>query len=298
LTAPVISIGNLTLGGSGKTPLTAEIARMLLDIGERPAILSRGYGRSKPSDGVVIVCDGRSVTTDVAHAGDEPYMLARLVPGAAIVVCSSRYLAGRVAESQLGCTVHLLDDGFQHFQLDRNIDLLVAPPEDFVDGRTLPFGRLREPIDAAQMANALLVPASDSVSPADMSSRLKVSPAFGFSRAIDGPVAPSPVFAFAGIAKPQDFFTELRRAGWQVTGLRAFRDHHQYSSLEIAALARAAHDAGAEILVTTSKDAVRLSDAHRAAAGGMSIVDVPLHVSIDPEFLPWLRAQLAIARAA
>jgi tetraacyldisaccharide 4'-kinase len=298
LTAPVISIGNLTVGGSGKTPLTAEIARMLIAMGERPAILSRGYARAKPSDGVVIVSDGRSVQSDLAHAGDEPFMLTRLVPGAAVVVCPSRYLAGRVAESTLGCTVHVLDDGFQHFQLDRQIDLLVAPPEDFVDRRTLPFGRLREPIEAARAADALLVPDGDTDSPSTMSSRLSVSPAFSFSRRIDRPEMPSRVFAFAGIAKPQQFFDELERAGWQVVGRRAFHDHHRYSPNDVGVVAIAARQAGASVLVTTSKDGVRLSDAHRAATGGLPLIEVPLHISIDPAFQVWLRERLARARAA
>ena len=96
LVAPVISIGNLTVGGSGKTPVAAEIARMLMNMGERPAILSRGYARVNPSEGVVIVSDASGIRTDVTHCGDEPYMLAQTVPGTAVLVCSSRYLAGRV----------------------------------------------------------------------------------------------------------------------------------------------------------------------------------------------------------
>jgi tetraacyldisaccharide 4'-kinase len=220
------------------------------------------------------------------------------VPGAAVVVCPNRYLAGRVAESTLGCTVHVLDDGFQHFQLDRQIDLLVAPPEDFVDGRTLPFGRLREPIDAARAADALLVPDGDTDSPSTMSSRLSVSPAFSFSRRINGPDNPSRVFAFAGIAKPQQFFDELERAGWLVVGRRAFHDHHRYSPNDVGGVAVAARQAGASVLVTTSKDGVRLSDAHHAATGGLPLIEVPLHISIDPAFQLWLRERLARARAA
>ena len=159
LAAPVISIGNLTVGGSGKTPLAAEIARMLLEMGERPSILSRGYARKIFDEGVVIVSDGSRVLTGVERSGDEPQMLARAVPRAAVLVSSSRYAAGRIAESRLGCTVHVLDDGFQHFDLMRDIDLLVAP--DVSEGtRTLPFGRLREPLDAASAADALLVDAS------------------------------------------------------------------------------------------------------------------------------------------
>ena len=127
LAAPVISIGNLTVGGSGKTPLAAEIARMLLEMGERPSILSRGYARKIVDEGVVIVSDGSRVLTGVERSGDEPQMLARAVPRAAVLVSSSRYAAGRIAENRLGCTVHVLDDGFQHFDLMRDIDLLVAP---------------------------------------------------------------------------------------------------------------------------------------------------------------------------
>ena len=156
LAAPVISIGNLTVGGSSKTPLAAEIARMLLAMGERPSILSRGYAREIVQEGAVIVSDGHQVLADVAHAGDEPLMLARSVPGAAVLVSSSRYIGGRVAETTLACTVHVLDDGFQHFDLLRDVDLLVAP-DTLDDTRTLPFGRFREPLDAAAAADALLV---------------------------------------------------------------------------------------------------------------------------------------------
>ena len=129
---------------------------MLIDMGERPSILSRGYGRRIVDAGVVIVSDGTRVLTSVERSGDEPQMLASAVPRAAVLVSSSRYAAGRIAESRLGCTVHLLDDGFQHFDLLRDIDLLVSPDAS-EDTRTLPFGRLREPLDAALMADALLV---------------------------------------------------------------------------------------------------------------------------------------------
>jgi tetraacyldisaccharide 4'-kinase len=295
LDAPVISVGNLTVGGSGKTPLVAEIARLLIAMGERPSILSRGYARTAPSDGVVVVSDGRDLKTDVAHAGDEPYMLARAVPGAAVVVNASRYLAGRVAESQLGCTVHLLDDGFQHLQLVRDIDLLVAPPADFANTRTLPFGRFREPIEAAGAADALLVPvsdASDDSSRDAMAERLNVKTAFSFTRT----VAPPPdslrllgVFAFAGIAKPDDFFAELERAGWQLAGRRAFADHHVYSARELEALQRQAQACAAASLVTTAKDAVRVS---------IPVIEIPLQVSIEPAFRSWLHGRLAKARAA
>jgi tetraacyldisaccharide 4'-kinase len=293
LTAPVISIGNLTVGGSGKTPLAGAIARMLLENGERPSILSRGYARTRPSEGVVIVSDGVAVRTDVDHGGDEPFMLARAVPGAAVVVCPSRYLAGRVAEARLGCTVHILDDGFQHVELARDVDLLVAP-DDLEHVRTLPFGRFRESLDAAAAASALLVPITDGAIPSDMAERLHVTPAFGFTRRLVDATARRPAFAFAGIARPERFFADLERSGWSLTGRRSFRDHHAYSSADLEALGRAARDSGAELIVTTEKDAVRFA----ARGEGLPIVAVPLETSIEPEFGIWLRDRLQSVRAA
>ena len=284
LAAPVISIGNLTVGGSGKTPLAAEIARILLEMGERPSILSRGYARKIFDEGVVIVSDGSRVCTGVERSGDEPQMLARAVPRAAVLVSSSRYAAGRVAESRLACTVHVLDDGFQHFDLMRDIDLLVSP--DPSDGtRTLPFGRLREPLDAAAAADALLVDADSTLGSASA-----VGPAFTFSRRLAGPAPDRPAFAFAGIALPQRFFGDLEKAGWKLTGRRSFGDHHHYSEREIEEVARAAKSSGAEVILTTEKDIVRI---------GMQphILAVPLEVSIEPAFAPWLAERLRAIRA-
>ncbi len=299
LAAPVISVGNLTVGGSSKTPLAAGIARMLLDMGERPSILSRGYAREIVEDGTVIVSDGKAVLADVARSGDEPLMLARQVPRAAVLVSSSRYVSGRVAESKLGCTVHVLDDGFQHFDLVRDVDLLVAPAT-LDDTRTLPFGRFREPLDAAASADALLVEldavaqgfspvAQDAV--AQLAARLKVPIAFEFSRRIAGPPADRPAFAFAGIARPERFFADLEKAGWRLTGRRAFADHHRYSDREIDDIAAAAAASGAQVILTTEKDLVRLRP-------GANIVPVPLEVSIAPSFGPWLAERLRTARAS
>jgi len=299
LAAPVISVGNLTVGGSSKTPLAAGIARMLLDMGERPSILSRGYAREIVEDGTVIVSDGKTVLADVARSGDEPLMLARQVPRAAVLVSSSRYVSGRIAESKLGCTVHVLDDGFQHFDLVRDVDLLVAPAT-LDDTRTLPFGRFREPLDAAAAADALLVEIEgpqgraealryDSAHP--LAERLKVPIAFEFSRRITGPPADRPAFAFAGIARPERFFDDLEKAGWRLTGRRAFADHHRYSDREIDDIAAAAAASGAQVILTTEKDLVRIRP-------GANIVPVPLEVSIAPSFGPWLAERLRTARAS
>ncbi len=131
------------MGGRGKTPLAALVARLLVAAGERPAILSRGYGRRTREDGVVIVSDGTHMLADLDRSGDEPLMLARAVPGAAVLVCEQRAIAAALARRVLGATVLVLDDGFQHRSMRRDLDLVVVAPED-LRGRRAPFGRLRE----------------------------------------------------------------------------------------------------------------------------------------------------------
>ena len=281
----MISIGNLTVGGSGKTPLAAEVARLLLEMGERPSILSRGYARTIPAEGVVVVSDGGRVLEGVERSGDEPQMLAHAVPRAAVLVSSSRYAAGRIAESRLGCTVHVLDDGFQHFDLMRDVDLLVAP--DASDTRTLPFGRLREPLDAASAADALLVESPG----LGMQDPAYVKPLFTFSRRLGGPVPDRRAFAFAGIAKPERFFGDLEKAGWTLAGRRSFRDHHHYSMQQIEEITRAAKSSGADVILTTEKDIVRIG----VATG---ILAVPLEVTIEAAFAPWLAERLRAVRAS
>ena len=125
-------------------------------MGERPSILSRGYGRRDAADGVVVVRDPRGIRADLDRAGDEPLMLARQQDGIAVLVSPSRYLSGRLAEHHFGCTVHVLDDGFQHFDLHRDVDVLVVARDDIERPLTLPSGRLREPLDAAAACDAVI----------------------------------------------------------------------------------------------------------------------------------------------
>ncbi|HEY7445329.1 MAG TPA: tetraacyldisaccharide 4'-kinase [Vicinamibacterales bacterium] len=306
LDRPVISIGNLSVGGTGKTPLVAAIARLLVEMGERPSILSRGYKRRSGSDEVVIVSDGHSVLADVEHAGDEPYMLARAVPESAVVVSTSRHAAGRVAETRLGCTVHLLDDGFQHFRLERDIDLLIVTSADRANPYPLPLGRLREPFSVARSADAVFVGAGEVAG--DVDGR----PVFQMNRTIEAPRPipsdiqpglaepvsvnlPGPVFAMAGIANPQRFFDDLQGTGWHLVGTRSFADHHQFSTSEIVDVLRTAASAGAKAVLTTEKDVVRfsgLSPRPPSPEPRIPILWTPLRVMLDPAFGPWLRKNL------
>src|SRR5262249_28741097 len=155
-----VSVGNLRVGGSGKTPIVDYLARMLTESGERPAILTRGYARRVARDGVTIVPDGTHVVADLDTARHEPLMLARALPGVPLLGRADRYLSGTLAERRLGATVHLLDDGFQHLELAREVDLLLVSEDDLTD-RPMPAGRLRERLDAASAADAALVTAGD-----------------------------------------------------------------------------------------------------------------------------------------
>jgi tetraacyldisaccharide 4'-kinase len=295
LRRPVVSIGNLAVGGRGKTPLSASVARMLRDAGERPAILSRGYGRARPEDGVVVVRDPDGIRADLARSGDEPLMLARQLPGVTVLACPDRYLAGCLAEHHFGSTVHILDDGFQHLQLERDIDLVIVGREDVMRPVTLPLGRLREPIDTLVAADAVLTADDDvRVHTGDgelpvfrLRRRASLDPALG--------IRDRPVLAVAGIASPERFFGELRASGWNLVGAIAFRDHHSYTSRDLARMMAAAGRRGAAGVVTTEKDLVRLLPFRPFP---VPIVCVPMVVEPDPidDFRQWIVRELAAIR--
>lgn len=309
LARPVISVGNLRVGGTGKTPTVAHLARILIEMGERPAILSRGYGRRSAPDGVVVVSDGRRLWADLDRGGDEPRMLAGAVEAARVLVSRDRYLAGRLAEAHLDATVHVLDDGFQHLTLARDIDVLIVGPDDLADARTLPAGRLREPLAAASCAHAVLASAATSEQARTLAASLGVPDGFALVRSAGSPQrldavrasAPAgreaPVLAAAGIARPDRFFDELRVAGWDVRQTVTFPDHHRYRREDAARLAATARACGAKAIVTTEKDLVRLLPFRPMP---LPVIWVPLAVSVEPAagFRAWLAARLDAARGS
>jgi tetraacyldisaccharide 4'-kinase len=295
LDSTVISVGNLSVGGSGKTPVVAALARLLLALGQHPAILSRGYGRPRALDGVVVASDGEAVLEPVERTGDEPQMLARTLKGVPVLVSPDRHVAGRLAERRFGCTVMLLDDGFQHLELGRDVDLLLVSGAD-LDDRVLPAGRLREGLDAARSADCLLVPGP----PEDVA---RVSAAFEgmqvFSvvnryrplRPLDEsaslPAGLRRVAAAAGIARPQRFFNALKEQGFDVVQEIVFSDHHWFTPGDVENIGRTARDVSAELIVTTEKDAVRLPP-----LPGWAVL--PMVAAIEPEeqFRSWLQGRL------
>jgi tetraacyldisaccharide 4'-kinase len=304
LDRPVISVGNLSVGGSGKTPVVAALARLLVEMGHRPAILTRGYARRKTLEGVVVVSDGDRVLASVEQSGDEPQMLARSLRGVPVLVCPDRHLAGRLAERRFGCTVVLLDDGFQHLSVGREVDMLIVPASD-LDDAVLPSGRLREPLDAASSADCILVPGSDEdverVSAAfDRMPVFRVSrhyrrlqPNYGASKDApegaldDSASAGARVVAVAGIARPARFFAALREQGYDVVRELPFPDHHWYTASDLERIRLIVRDSGAALVATTEKDAVRVP-----RQPGWAVL--PLTAVIEPvdRFASWLRERL------
>jgi tetraacyldisaccharide 4'-kinase len=299
LAAPVISVGNLVVGGSGKTPIVERLARLLLAWGERPAILSRGYARRRHVEGVVVVADGAQVCATVDVSGDEPLMLARSLSGVPVLVSPDRHLAGTLAVRRFGATVMLLDDGFQHLRLARDVDLLVVSTGD-LEERVLPSGRLREPLSAARSADALLVyGTADEAS--CLGETLGVPTAFTVTRRYGAltPLAGTPltgtrVVAVAGIGQPERFFTAVRNHGFDVLTEHAFRDHHWFTAADVSRMVERARALDADGIVTTAKDAVRLEALLPRGRDTMSWAVLPIEVDVEPRdaFASWLRSRL------
>jgi tetraacyldisaccharide 4'-kinase len=303
LVRPVVSVGNIAAGGRGKTPVVAWVARALRDAGHRPAILTRGYARAAATDGVTVVSDGRRLLADLDHAGDEPLMLARQLPDVPVLVSGDRYMAGRLAERRFDCTVHVLDDGFQHFELERDVDLVLVSPDDVERPLTLPAGRLREPLDVVRVASALIVCDAGPGRAAEVGQAVGVRDVFVLERALERPRLLEPavggavpdtgtrVLAVAGIATPERFFAGIEAAGWTVAGRVAFRDHHRFTRADMERIAAAMRMARADIVLTTEKDIVRMEP---LGPPPVPVASVPLRVSVEParEFTAWLMGRV------
>ena len=256
LSHPVISVGNLTAGGTGKTPLVIELARQFRNLGYRPVILSRGYRRR--THGIVVVGHGRGPEVAWQNAGDEPFLMAVRLRDVAVVVGSDRYRAGLRAEGEGLGDLFILDDGFQHRRLHRDFDLLsIDPVEWHGDERLLPSGFWREPREALGRAHAACVQYSETTTTPELP-----IPAFTVDIVVDGLVrdgkttspeslAGQKIAAFAGIAKPERFFRTLEAIGLAPATRKAFPDHHSYRVGDLDSI-------GDGIRITTEKDAVRL----------------------------------------
>jgi tetraacyldisaccharide 4'-kinase len=278
LNAPVISVGNLTVGGTGKTPCVAFLARFLRDEGHSVAILSRGYKRA--SKGRFEVSNGEEILCEPRESGDEPYLLAKLCPGVRVVVDQDRFAAGRWLEERAPVSVFILDDAYQHLQLARDLNLLlVDATEPLEEAKMVPFGRLREPIAGLRRADAVIVTRSDQLvnrnSLEDVIRRFARPniPVFyahhemtGLIRLSDGQVvdpaafAGKPVAVMSGIARPDRFIADLEGYAMEIALRRDFTDHHRYTRAEFFEIIGRAGQARAEAIITTEKDAANLPD--------------------------------------
>ena len=273
LSAPVISIGNLSSGGTGKTPLTLFLAEKLQECGWPNTILSRGYGGRRPVDPMDVNPD-----SDPAQTGDEPLMMAQRLGSGRVVVGRKRISAGLRALSRVPQPrLLVLDDGFQHRALARDLDLLLLDGvRRWGKGRMLPLGDLREPAASAARAHALVVTRGARAPREEIQAwwahHGSGGPIFwvdftiGGLRSLDGSerlalpgAAPGPLFAFCALGHPEAFYADLMLAGLPWVGYRSFRDHQVIGEGDLRALARAAREAGAVALICTEKDAVKLN---------------------------------------
>jgi tetraacyldisaccharide 4'-kinase len=283
LGARTISVGNLTTGGTGKTPLVAAIAEILAEHGEKVCILTRGYGRRNVRDRV-LVSDGETILTDAGIGGDEPIELARKLVGNAIIIADrDRLVAGRWALEKFGITAFVLDDGFQHRRVKRDLDIVcIDATNPFGNGRILPAGSLRESYRGIARADAIVLTRTNLVNTVDdVIGRLKkwnpVAPIFGTATRItavmklddflagrpavdgeEGPTFPEETFGFCGLGNPESFRSLLEKAGVQLSGFMVFDDHMAYSSEDVRSIEIEAERSGANALLTTAKDAVKL----------------------------------------
>jgi tetraacyldisaccharide 4'-kinase len=287
---PVISVGNLSSGGSGKTPFTIALAKLLGARGVSVDILSRGYGRMGSEPARV------DPAGTAKQFGDEPVLMAREI-GVPVYVASRRYDAGLLAEAEGSPSglqpgneahlpkAHILDDGFQHRQLFRSVDILLLDRIDFSD-RLLPAGNLREPVRAAMRASLIAVPADDPPFEAQLRSWGWQGPIWRIRRRMEVPVFTGPALAFCGIARPAQFFSGLKAAGVRMSRSIAFSDHHLYTAGDIRRLDAMAKDSDALAMLTTEKDKVRLG----ALETCRPLLTVGLRTEIEEEqaALGWL----------
>ncbi len=290
---PVISVGNITTGGTGKTPLVEWTARKLADHGNKICVLTRGYGRNHPNERV-LVSDGTAVFSTPDDAGDEAFLLATQVIGSAAVISdANRTAAAEDAIKHLRVDCFVLDDGFQHLRLARDLDIVVIDATNPFGGRRLlPEGRLREPLSGLARAGCIVITRVDQVNE-DINAiqkelhRFTEAPVFTSrmqTRTIlplsNGPeIVAEPVGVFCGVGNPESFLTQVKREGYSPVFAKALRDHQRYSQQLLDSVCKEAAQAGARSLITTAKDAVKI----RSLDPLIPIFQLAIEISIDDE---------------
>ena len=289
LQLPVVSVGSLSAGGAGKTPLTIALARALTARGVHVDVLSRGYGRRRSAVPLLVEPGGTA-----GDFGDEPLMIAREAQ-APVYVADERYEAGLMSERSApqGFGLHLLDDGFQHRQLARDVDILLLSCRDLED-HLLPVGNLREALRAADRANVFAIPVDEPEVAAWLKNQGWGRQIWRLQRHMEVPQINGPIVAFCGIARPEQFFDGLERGGVRAAARVVFADHYLYTARDLERLAAAAQKAGASALLTTAKDRARLGALASVLPASLPLQSVPLRIEIEDEAaaLAWLLDRL------
>ena len=293
LERPVISIGNITTGGTGKTPLVEWVSRKLAAKGKKVCILTRGYGRKDPHL-QVIVSDGYGVLASPSEAGDEPYLLATSLSGLAAVISSAdRIAAGQEAIKDFGTDCFVLDDGFQHLRLARDLNIVtIDATNPWGGGTLLPYGRLRENPEGLRRADCVVITRCDQVQDlealrADLArltdnrpifhSQMRTSRVSALKNGAGTLAPPARIAAFCAVGNPSSFNEHVRHAGFEIAQSTSFPDHHAYSQEEIDSITRSAQNAGATALITTAKDAVKL----RSMSFSLPCYVLEIEIAID-----------------
>jgi tetraacyldisaccharide 4'-kinase len=305
LNVPIIAIGNLSSGGTGKTPMTVLVARHLQSMGQRVVVLSRGHGgtgenRSLPR----VVSDGNAVLLTPSEAGDEPVLLANLLPGIPVVVCRDRRKSGRFAVETFAPEIIVCDDALQYWQLHRDLDIvLLDARRPFDNGYVLPRGLLREPPSHLARAGIAVLTRADRLSPGGLETTLttvrKFAPTAALFTAIHAPIAwvtregsvfplpelaQRPVLAFSGIADGRAFVESVRERGADVRQSRDFGDHYAYDAGDIARLVKMAQTAECTAVVTTEKDLVKVAPLWSEDAPPLYALRIGMTVNDEPGF--------------
>ncbi len=307
LDAAVMSVGNITTGGTGKTPLVEWVCRILADEGQRVCVLTRGYRRQNPNEQVV-VSDGNKVFADVSAAGDEPLLLATNLLGVAAVVCNSnRSAAGRWAINNLQAEVFVLDDGFQHLQLARDLNIVTIDATNPWGGGMLPYGHLREPLSGLARADCVVLTRTEqSTDLASLTAALQKivgqTPIFRSRmvtsglRRLNGDTLEQlssisqPIGAICGVGNPTSFFDHLRREGYELAFERAFPDHYNYQQADVDSIITEAKAKGAASILTTAKDAVKLSSLHFELP--CYVLEIKIAIEDESHLIQLIRNQL------
>lgn len=308
----VVSVGNLTVGGTGKTPCTIALAQQLRARGRAPGILLRGYGRH--GSRVTVAADTREDRTLWGAVGDEAILLARRLPDVPVVVGANRFQAGQEALRRFRLDVVLLDDGFQHRQLHRDLDLVLVDATDpFGGGRLFPRGRLREPVTGLGRAHVVILSRSDQApdlpglrrcleqivpGAAQVLARhrpSRLTNLTGGEEGLPGSLSGRRLLAVSGIANPEGFHRTLTALGAVLAGTLVFPDHHAFGQADIARMRRAAHEVRADLIITTEKDAIRLSAWEEAGRPRppVLVLCVDLEILEGAEALTALLAEMA-----